>query len=48
MANLSARPATWISRSLPATTIPDEDAQSITNVGQAIAYTNRRIQETRS
>ena len=29
-------------------TIPDEDAQSITNVGQAIEYTNRRIQETRS
>jgi acyl carrier protein len=29
-------------------TIPDEDAHSITNVGQAIEYTNRRIQETRS
>jgi len=28
-------------------TIPDEDAHSITTVGQAIEYTNRRLQETR-
>lgn len=27
-------------------TIPDEDAHRITTVGQAIEYTNRRIQET--
>jgi acyl carrier protein len=26
-------------------TIPDEDAQDITTVGQAIDYTNRRLQE---
>jgi acyl carrier protein len=26
-------------------TIPDEDAQEITTVGDAIAYTNRRLQE---
>lgn len=26
-------------------TIPDEDAHEITSVGQAIAYTNRRLQE---
>jgi len=28
-------------------TIPDEDAHGITTVGQAIEYTNRRINETR-
>jgi len=26
-------------------TIPDQDANEITSVGQAIAYTNRRLQE---
>jgi acyl carrier protein len=26
-------------------TIPDEDAHEITSMGQAIAYTNRRLQE---
>ena len=26
-------------------TIPDEDAHSITSVGEAVEYTNRRIQE---
>jgi acyl carrier protein len=26
-------------------TIPDQDAHEITSVGQAIAYTNRRLQE---
>ena len=28
-------------------TIPDEDAHSITTVGEAVEYTNRRIQEMR-
>jgi acyl carrier protein len=28
-------------------TIPDEDAHGITTVGQAIDYTNRRLQEKR-
>jgi acyl carrier protein len=28
-------------------TIPDEDAHDITTVGQAIDYTNRRLQEKR-
>ena len=26
-------------------TIPDEDAEQITTVGEAIEYTNRRLQE---
>ena len=29
-------------------TIPDEDADQITTIGEAIAYTNRRLQEGES